>query len=121
MSKSALLGLMALIEGGAGLFLLLRPGVARRQLLGDALPLVSDVGLQVSGLCLLGLGVMCLFGSLNGGSRRPFAIMLAYNSLAAAGLAGIGMLGGQAGPGLWPTVVLHAALVGLQLRAMRTG
>lgn len=121
MSKSALLGLMALIEGGAGLFLLLQPGLARRQLFGNALPFVSDAGLRVAGLCLLGLGLICLLGFARRGLHRPFAIMLVYNALGAAALAGIGLLGGQAGPLLWPAVVLHAGLVGLQLRAMQAG
>jgi len=119
MSKSALLGLMALIEGGTGLFLLLQPELARRQLLGDALPFVSDAGLRLAGLFLLGLGLICLLGYYRRGLRQPFAIMLVYNALGAAGLAGIGLLGGQAGPLLWPAVVLHAGLVGVQLRARR--
>lgn len=121
MSKSALLGSMAVIEVGAGLMLLLQPGIARRQLLGNALPFLSDTGLRVAGLCLIGLGLMCIAGRLGRAMQYPFAVMLAYNSLAAAGLAGIAILGGTTGPLLWPAVVLHAALVGLQLSAMRSG
>lgn len=121
MSKSALLGSMALIEVGAGLMLLLQPGLARRQVLGNALPFLSDTSLQAVGLCLIGLGLMCLLGRLRREMRQPFAVMLAYNGLAAAGLAGIAIFNGTTGPLLWPAVVLHAALVGLQLSAMRSG
>lgn len=121
MARSALLGPMALIEGGAGLFLLLKPGLARHQLLGEALPFVSDAGLRVAGLCLLGLGMICLLGWLRPGLRHPFAVLLAYNTLGAAGLAGVGILGGQAGPLLWPAVILHAGLVVLQVRMMQSG
>lgn len=121
MSRSALFGLMALIEGGAGLLLLLQPGFARRQLLGDALPFLSDGSLRVAGLCLLGLALMCLLGGLRRRLRQPFAIMLAYNSLGAAGLAAIALLGGTVGPLLWPAVAVHTALVGMQLLLMRSG
>ena len=119
MSRSILLGLMGLIEAGAGLILLLSPGLARRELLGDALPVLTETGLMVAGLCLLGLGVMCLAARLRGALGQPFTVMLAYNSLAAAGLAGIAILGGLSGPLLWPTVLLHGSLAGLQLWSKR--
>jgi len=111
---------MALIEGAAGLALLLAPGLVRQQLLGSALPGLTETGLRLAGLCLLGLGLLCLAGRLRGGTRAPFAVMLAYNSLAVAGLAGIGIAGGPAGPLLWPAVLLHGALAVLQLRALRS-
>jgi hypothetical protein len=120
MSRSALLGLMGLIEAGAGLILLLSPGLARRQLLGDALPGLTETGLMVAGLCLLSLGVMCLAARLRGAVQQPFTIMLAYNALAAAGLAGIAILGAPAGPLLWPAVLLHGTLAGLQLWSLRS-
>jgi hypothetical protein len=116
MSRTALLGLMALIEGGAGLLLLVAPGSARRLLLGEALPGLTDTSLMAAGLVLLALGLMCLLGWIRSGMGPPFAVMLAYNILAAAGLAGIGLLAGTVGPLLWPAVLLHGALVGLQLR-----
>jgi uncharacterized protein YjeT (DUF2065 family) len=120
MSRSILLGLMGLIEAGAGLILMLSPGLARRQLLGDALPELTETGLTIAGLCLLGLGVMCLAARLRGAVQHPFTIMLAYNTLAAASLAGLAILGGPAGPWLWPAVLLHGALAGLQLWSLRS-
>ena len=120
MSRSTLLGLMALIEGGAGLFLLLSPGLASRQLLGGALPWLTETGIQVVGLCMLGVALLCLAGWLRSDLPQPFAFMLAYNILAAAGLSGIAILPGPAGPLLWPAFLLHGALAGLQLWSRRS-
>jgi hypothetical protein len=120
MSRATLLGLMGLIEGGAGIFLLLSPDIAHRLLLGGALPGLTETGMQVLGLCLLGIALLCLAGVLRSGLPQPFAIMLAYNVLAAAGLVGIAILGGPAGPLLWPAILLHGALAGLQLRSRRS-
>ncbi|WP_431300770.1 hypothetical protein [Tabrizicola sp. BL-A-41-H6] len=120
MSRSTLLGLMALIEGGAGLFMMLAPDLARSQLLGGALPGLTTSGLQIVGLCMLGLGLMCLAGLRRRALRFPFTVMLVYNALAAAGLAGVALLGAPMGPLLWPTVLLHGALAAVQLWSQRS-
>ena len=121
MSRSTLLGLMVLYRGRCRPFPV---AVTRRgrspACLGDALPGLTETGLQVVGLCLLGVALLCLAGWLRSDLPQPFAFMLAYNILSVAGLSGIAILLGPAGPLLWPAVLLHAALAGLQLWSLRS-
>lgn len=116
MQRRALLTAMAAIELGAGLLLLVAPALMAGWLFG-AMPEVPTIGLRVLGLVLSGLGLMCWL-SRDGAALRPFRIMLGYNALAALGLIAVGLAWAPVGGLLWPAVILHAGLAGLQVRDM---
>jgi hypothetical protein len=111
---NTLLAITAAIEAATGLALLLSPPLVARLLLGASLdtPAAMVVG-RVAGAALLALGVACWLARADGpGStaRGVVLAMLLYNSTAVAVLAYAGMGLGLAGIGLWPAVLLHAAL-----------
>ncbi len=105
-----LLTFSALGEGATGLALLIVPSIVGRVLLGQELTGVAVAVARVAGIALVGLAVGCWPG--------PAAVgMLLYSSAVAAYLAHLG-LAGQAGPLLWPAVVVHVALTALLIRAL---
>ncbi len=104
----------AVIEAGTGLALAIAPSVLVAILLGSSLdtPAGLMVG-RITGAALLSLGLACWLARDDEQSRAAtglIAAMLLYNTAVAAALvyAGIGM--GLFGIGLWPAVLLHAAL-----------
>jgi len=109
-----LLILSAVFEVGIGLALLLSPALTASMLIGASFESSADsiVG-RVCGAALLSLGVACWLAHNDERSRAATGLiisMLLYNVVTVVVLvyAGIGL--GLFGIGLWPAVVLHAAM-----------
>jgi hypothetical protein len=104
----------AMIEAGAGSAMVSWPSVAAVLLLGSGLdtPAAVTIG-RVAGAALLALGVACWLARGEGRSRAGtglVAAMALYNAAAVAVLAFASIGLGLRGAGLWPAVVLHAAM-----------
>jgi hypothetical protein len=114
MPMKSLLIVTAAAETATGLALLGLPLLVVSLLLGGSLDTPAAlVVARVTGAALLSLGVACWLARNDEKSRAAaglVAAMLLYNVAAVAVLvhAGVGL--GLPGIGLWPTVVLHAAL-----------
>jgi len=109
-----LLIVTAVLELGAGLALLCCPAATAVLLLGSSLdtPVALTVA-RVAGAALLALGVACWLARGDGRSRAARglgAAMLLYKLDAVTILASGGIGSGLIGVGLWPGVVLHAAM-----------
>lgn len=106
--------LMAAMEVAIGLALLVSPSLPVSLLLGVSLDTAGALMVaRVAGAALLSLGVACWLARDDGQSRATrglIAAMLLYNVAATALLAFAGLGLELAGVGLWPTVVIHAAL-----------
>jgi hypothetical protein len=114
MHRSYFLIVMAFLEGGTGLLLLVLPSVPLVLLLGvdQAGPETILVG-RVTGAALLAIAVACWLGRrdrLGPAQLGLLAGALVYGTGAAVLLAYAGLALGLAGVALWPAVVLHAAL-----------
>jgi hypothetical protein len=120
-----LLIVTALLEAATGLALAASPSRVVSLLIGSPLDTRqgSVVG-RLSGTALLTLGLVCWLARNDQHSRvtaGPVAAMLFYN-VAAATLLAYARLGlGLSGIGLWPAVVLHAALALWCIACLRTG
>jgi hypothetical protein len=99
-----LLTVAAIAEAATGLALLIVPSPVGRLLLGAELTRVAIPVARVAGIALIALGVACWPGC------TALCGMLAYNALAAAFFAYLGIRGHWVGPFLWPAVVLHAVI-----------
>jgi hypothetical protein len=119
-----LLSVTALLEAATGFALAASPSLLISLLIGSPLDTRSGslVG-RLAGVALLTLGLVCWLarndqqGSVTAG---PVAAMLFYN-VAVATLLAYARLGlGLSGIGLWPTVVLHAALALWCIACLRT-
>lgn len=109
-----LLTVSAVMEVGAGLVLGAVPSPTSRLLLGSSLdtPVALTVA-RVAGVALLALGVACWLARHDGRSRAARGVlgaMVVYNAAATTVLlyAGIGI--GLRSIGLWPAVLVHAAM-----------
>ena len=104
----------AAAETGTGLALLGLPLLVASLLLGASLDTPAAlVVARVTGAALLSLGVACWLARHDGQSRAArglIAGLLLYNTAVAVVLAHAGIGLRLFGIGLWPTVVLHAAL-----------
>lgn len=104
-----LLPAMAAGEIATGIALLLAPEFVVRLLAGAE---VTGLGVSVSrfaGIALIGLGAACWPG--------PAALgMIMYTTMAAIGLAVLGISGQWSGVLLWPAVAAHAVLAVLLIR-----
>jgi len=104
----------ALIEVVAGVSLVLLPALAIRLVLGVETPSAEALAVgRLGGVALLAIGVACWLARDDRGSRSQHGLlwgMLTYNVGACAVLASAGSLLRMSGVGLWPAVVLHAAL-----------
>jgi hypothetical protein len=114
MSMKTLHTVTAVIELGAGLALLCCPSATVALLVGA--PLEAPAALtvaRVGGAGLLALGVACWLARGDTQSRAArglVAAMALYDVATVAVLAFAGIGFGLHGVGLWPAVVLHAAM-----------
>jgi hypothetical protein len=109
-----LLAVTAGIEAATGLALALSPSVPVSLLLGTSLDAPSGlVVARIAGAALLSLGVACWLARHDEQSRATkglIAALLLYNVATVSVLVYASLGLGLAGIGLWPAVVLHAAL-----------
>lgn len=110
-----LLAVTGVIEAATGLVLVVLPLPLTTLLLGSS-SLEAPAALtlaRVAGVALLALAVASWFARLDGGSRAARGLvgaLVLYNAGVAAVLAHAGVVLALSGIGLWPTVVLHAAM-----------
>jgi len=118
-----LLTTTAVLESATGVALLVTPALLVSILLGA--PLDTLTGLivgRVAGAALVALGVACWRVRQDGHSRAATGVVMAmlfYNAAAVAILAYARLGEGMIGVGLWPAVVLHAALAGWCIGCLR--
>jgi hypothetical protein len=119
----ALLITTAIGEIATGIALLAVPALVASILLAATLDAPAGVALaRVAGMALLALGVVCWMARDDAQSRAArgvVAAMLLYNAGAVAVLVYAGMGLGLSGIGLWPVVLLHAALAAWCLVCLR--
>jgi hypothetical protein len=119
-----LLVVTAVIEAATGVTLVLLPSALAAILLGASLDTLGGlVVARVAGVALLSLSVVCWLSRDDGQSRAArgvIAAMLLYNAGVFAVLAYAGMGLGLSGIGLWPAVLLHAALAAWCIACLRT-
>jgi len=120
----SLLIVTAALETATGLALLGLPSLVASLLLGGSLDAPSAlVVARVTGAALLSLGVACWLARHDERSRAArglIAAMLFYNAAIVVVLVHAGMGLRLSGIGLWPTVVLHAALAAWCVACLRT-
>jgi hypothetical protein len=103
---------MAAIELGAGLMLLMAPAVVIRLLFGSAVDVFPAIGIvRVTGAALLSLGAACWWArheERSAAARALVGAMLIYN----ATVVPLGILGalGALGPLQWLAIVLHGGM-----------
>ena len=119
-----LLIVTALLEGATGFALIASPSLLVSILIGSPLDTrPGSVVVRLAGTALLTFSLVCWLARNDQQSRAtaaPVAAMLFYN-IAAATLLAYGRLGlGLSGIGLWPAVVLHAALALWCIACLRT-
>ena len=104
----------AALEAGAGLALLSFPSATVVLLIGAPLETPAALSVaRVGGAGLLALGVACWFARYDAQScaaRGVVSAMVIYNVAAVATLSYASLGYGLHGLGLWPTVILHAAM-----------
>lgn len=111
------------IEAATGLALLVLPSLVVSLLLGASLDAPSAlVVARVAGVALLSLSVACWLARNDEWSRSAAGVvtaMLLYNVAIASVLAYAGTGLNLSGIGLWPAVVLHAALAAWCIACLR--
>jgi hypothetical protein len=119
-----LLVVTAGIEAATGLTLLGLPSLVVSLLLGGALDAPAAlVVARVGGAAVLSIGVSCWLARNDHQGRAATGLvagLLLYNIAAVAVLAYAGIGLGLSGIGLWPAVVLHAALAAWCIACLRT-
>jgi len=108
-----LLIVTAVLEAATGLALVLSPSMPASLLLGASLDTPGLVVARVAGAALLALATACWLARNDPESRAAsglIAALLLYNVAVVTVLVHAGTGLGLSGIGLWPTVVLHAAL-----------
>ena len=124
MKSKQLLVVTAAAEAATGLALLLSPPLVAALLLGASLDAPAALAVsRVAGAALLALGVACWLARNDEKSHAAAGLvtaMLLYNAAAVSVLvyAGVGL--GLSGIGLWPAVLLHAALAVWCIACLRT-
>jgi hypothetical protein len=109
-----LLTLEGVFEVGVGLAMVVLPSLLATLLLGS--PLDTPVALtfaRVAGVALVALGIACWLARHDGQSRAARGLlgaMVVYNAGVFMVLSYAGVASGLSGIGLWPVVVVHAAM-----------
>lgn len=121
----SLLTVTAAVEATTGLALLALPSLVVSLLLGGSLDTAATlVVARVTGAALFSLGVACWLARNDERSRAASGLvvaMLLYNSAAFAVLTYAGIGAGLSGVGLWPAILLHAALATWCITCLRGG
>ena len=111
-----LLIVTALVETATGVILLVSPTLVVAFLLGASLDAPAAlVVARMAGAAVLSLGCACWLARNDpqrGAARALVTAMLLYNVGAVVILGDAGIRSLPVGVGLWPTVVLHAAMTG---------
>jgi hypothetical protein len=121
----ALLSVTGACEAAIGLTLIVAPSLVASLLLG--VPLDTSAGLtvaRVAGSALLALGLACWLArddAQSSAARGLIAGILIYNLAVIAILTHARFGLELSGIGLWPTVLIHAALAVWCVAARRTG
>lgn len=119
-----LLLVSALIDLVAGLLLLLFPAQVAMLLLGlRLLTPVDQIYLRLVGALLIVLGVACRAACDEAYSRHEHGlvvVMLLYNILIATAFVYASLALGASAIGLWPAVILHAAMAVWCMASLRT-
>ena len=114
MTVRNLLIVTAVIEAGAGVGMVIVPSALTTLLVGSSLDSPGAlIVARVAGAALLALGVACWLARHDGQSRAARGLvsaMLVYNLGTASVLAYAGIGLRLSGVGIWPAVVLHAAM-----------
>ncbi len=114
---------MGALEAATGLALLATPRIPVSLLLGVSLDALGAATVaRVAGAALLALGVAFWFARGDGQSRATRALlaaMLLYNVTVVALLVHSRLGLGLSGIGLWPVVILHAALAAWSIACIR--
>jgi hypothetical protein len=117
----------ALLETGAGLFLLTSPALVTWLLVGVRTPSAEALLLgRIGGAGLLAIGAICWFAREDRGSPAGAALLrglVVYNAGACAALVLAGSASSTDGAGLWPAVGFHVVMTiwcVLSLRASLT-
>jgi hypothetical protein len=109
-----LLTLEAVFEVGVGLAMVVLPSLLAALLLGSPLDTPGALTFaRVAGVALLALGIACWLARHDGQSRAARGLlgaMVVYNAGVFMVLAYAGIALGLSGIGLWPVVVVHAAM-----------
>jgi hypothetical protein len=125
MSTKELLIVTAVLEAGAGLALLCCPSATVTLLLGSPLETSAGVALgRVAGAALLALSVASWLAHSDEQSRAARGLISAlvlYNLGTVLILAAAGIWSPPVGVGLWPVVVLHAAMAVWCISNLRNG
>jgi len=123
MKTKRLFVVTAVAEVGIGVALLLSPQFPVSMLLGTPLDAAGAQSVaRVAGAALLSLGIACWLARDDEQSRATTALiaaMLTYNTAAVVVLAHAGIVLRLFGIGLWPAVLLHAALAVWCLACLR--
>jgi len=113
----------ALVEGMAGLVLVVLPSRLATLLLGASIDAPAALTLaRVAGLALLALALTCWLARHDGQShaaRGLVAAMAFYHTGVAISLAYARLGFALSGLGLWPTVLVHAAMTVWCLKSSR--
>jgi hypothetical protein len=117
-----LLTVSGVLEGATGLLLVTLPSRLATLLLGSSLdsPVAVTIS-RVAGVALLALGVACWLARHDGPSRAARGLvgaMALYNAAVFTVLVYAGTGQGLSGIGLWPTVLVHAAVTAWCVAAM---
>lgn len=108
-NTKSLLVVTAIAELGAGLALLIAPSLTVRLLLGAGLESPESVLLgKIAGSALLAIGLSCWLGRHQPGGL--VAGLLLYNAALVLLFLDAGLVEKMHGIGIWPAVVVHAAL-----------
>jgi hypothetical protein len=118
-----LLVVTALVEGVTGLALVALPSRLATLLLGSSLDTPAALTLaRVAGVALIALALTCWLTRVDGQShpaRGLVAAMALYHTGVALVLAHASIGLALSGPGLWPTVLFHAAMIVWCFKASR--